>query len=103
MGDIQVNLCEEILKEMKSLEFPEEFIGKFKSNELFIDAYSKHYGLQRTILTSLFFRILMSGNFMPPSEVRLALNSANDVVGWLGDIKVVILPFIKENLEKFRV
>lgn len=103
MSDVHVNACEEVLKEMQRLLFPASFIQKFKTHEMFIDAYNKHYGLQRTILTSLFFKILMSGKQVPPSDIRLALNSANDILSWLSDIKIVILPFIKENLDKLNV
>ena len=101
--DSHFNVCEDVLKEMRNLGFPPEFVSRFKNHELFRDAYEKHYLLQRTILTSLLFKILMSGTQPPPAEIRLALNSANDIISWLSDIKLVILPFIKENLDKLHV
>jgi hypothetical protein len=43
----------------------------------------------------------MRGEGIAPNQIRLALTSGNDYIDWLQDIKIVILPFLKENEEKF--
>lgn len=101
MSEINLNICQEILNEVKRLGLDESKISIIQNNPIFIDAFDKHYGLQRTMLTTLLFKILLSGNFNVPGNIRLALNSANDILSWLDDIKLTILPFIKENQDNF--
>ena len=101
MSDINLNLCQEVLTEAKKLEIKESGIQAIQNNKIFIDAYNHHYGLQRTMLTTLLFKILMSASFDVPPQIRIALNSAGDTLSWLDDIKLVILPFIKVNEDAF--
>jgi len=101
MSETNINVCQELLESLKGLEFNENSINKIKSNIQFINAYDKHHVLQRTMLTMLFYNILMFKDINIPIQVRLALNSGNDVLSWLDDIKLVILPFLKINEEIF--
>lgn len=101
MSDADINLCFEILNEVKKLEIKESGIQTIQNNKIFIEAYNQHYGLQRTMLTTLFFKILMSASFNVPPQIRIALNSANTTLSWLEDIKLVILPFIAVNQDLF--
>lgn len=103
MSEPNFNVCDEILDELYRLGMDGTVIDKIKGHQVFIDAYDKHYKVQRTMLTTLFFKILMSGSVPPPAEIRLALNSGNDIISWLSDIKLVIIPFIKENLDKLNI
>lgn len=100
MPDININLCQEVINEFKRLGLSENKIDIIKNNPIFIEAYDKHYTLQRTMLTTLLFKILLSASFNVPSDIRLALNIGNDVNSWLDDIKLVVIPFIIENNEK---
>ena len=96
-----VNLCEEIIKEAQRLGLKQSALQSIQTNQTFIDAYDKHMAFQRAALTTLLFRVLISGNFQPPAQIRIALNSANDNNSWLDDVKIVILPFIKANEDNY--
>ena len=96
-----VNLCEEILKEAQRLGLKQSGLEAIQTNQTFIDAYDKHMAFQRAALTTLLFRVLLSSSFQPPAQIRIALNSANDHISWLDDIKIVILPFIVENQDAY--
>lgn len=67
--------------------------------------YSGNQGMafQRAAMTTLLFRILLSGSFQPPAQIRIALNSANDHISWLDDIKLTIIPFIVQNQDAYFV
>jgi hypothetical protein len=101
MSEVNINLCHEVLSEIQRLEVKESGIQSIQNNKIFVEAYNQHNGLQRTMLTTLLFKILMSGSFEVPAQIRIALNSANDTISWLDDIKLVILPFIKVNEDNF--
>lgn len=96
-----LNLCKEIIDVMKVMEFKESSILKIKNDIKFIDAYAKDNSSQKAMLTMIFYNIFMYGNTIVPSQIRVALNIATDITGWLDDIKLVILPFLKENEELF--
>lgn len=101
MDFLQINLCEDIVRQMKSLEFKNDSISVITNDARFVEAYNKDSNLQKTILTMLFYNVLMSGPFNVPSQIRIALNIATSVEGWLEDIKLVILPWLKVNEETF--
>lgn len=101
MDEIQINLCDELVKEMRKLQFNEASIEVIKSDGKFIEAYDKQPIIQKTILTMLLYNVLMNSNTIVPSQIRIALNASNDVIGWLDDIKLVILGFLKVNEETF--
>ncbi len=96
-----LNLCEEVIKEAQRLCLKQSGIDNIKTNPTFIEAYDKNIGFQRSMLTTMLFKILVSANFQPPAQIRIALNSANDSNSWLDDIKIVILPFIVQNQDAY--
>jgi len=96
-----INLCDEILKEMVNLEFNTTAILKVKDEIHKKNAESVAPNIQKVLLTIIFFKILVNGKHIPPSEIRLALNSGESYVDWLQDFKLIILPFLKENENKF--
>lgn len=96
-----INFCEEIIKEAQKLGLKQTGLDAIKSNPLFIEAFDKNMGFQRSMLTTMLFRILISSNFQPPAQIRIALNSANDNYSWLDDIKIVIIPFIVQNQDSY--
>ena len=98
-----VNLCEEILKEAQRLGLKQSGLEAIQTNQTFIDAYDKHMAFQRAALTTLLFWVLLSGSFQPPAQIRIALNSANDHISWLDDIKITIIPFIIQNQDAYFV
>lgn len=97
----EVNLCDEIIKEAKRINLSESCIKVIETNEIYRNVYNKSPIVQRKLLTVLLFKILMSAKFIPPAEIRLSLNSANDLISWLTDIKLTILPFIKANEDHY--
>lgn len=96
-----INLCSEVIKEAQRLGLKQSGLEAIQTNQTFIDAYDTNMAFQRAALTTLLFRVLLSGKFQPPAQIRIALNSANDSISWLDDIKIVILPFIVENQESY--
>lgn len=98
---IETNYCAGVVAEMERLEFKQSSVNTVKGTTQFIDAYDKNDQLQRTMLTMLFFNILISGTHPAPTQIRLALNVATDVAGWWDDMRLVILPFLKENEDLF--
>ncbi len=98
-----VNLCEEILKEAQRLGLKQSGLEAIQTNQTFIDAYNQGMAFQRAAMTTLLFRILLSGSFQPPAQIRIALNSANDHISWLDDIKITIIPFIIQNQDAYFV
>lgn len=96
-----LNLCEEVIKEAQRLSIKETGLNAIKTSQAFIEAYDKNPAFQRSMLTTLLFKILVSGTFQPPAQIRIALNSANDNNSWLDDVKIVILPFIAQNQDNY--
>jgi len=101
MIDNNMNLCSIIISEMEKLNFKESSVNIIKEHKQFKDAFNKENSLQRTMLTMMFYGILVDSGHIVPSQIRLALNIAADINGWLDDIRLVILPFMKENEDKF--
>lgn len=101
MMQSEVNLCAVIVSEMEHLQFNQNSINTVKSSQKFIEAYDKQNSLQRTMLTMLFYEIMVNSEHVVPSQIRLALNIATDLNGWLDDIRLVILPWLKNNEDYF--
>lgn len=97
----QIDLCASLLTEMQKLEFSEQAMAKMKSNYYFVHAQREQGQSQRSFLTLALNSIFLDGPEVAPSNIRLALNVAHDTNGWLTDMKIVILPFLKANQEKF--
>jgi len=100
---MEVNLCKEIKEEMEKLNIKKEIIDFIKNNHLFIQNYSSPINVQKIIMITLLFKLLMCFKYPISSEIRLALNASSDSMEWLKDIKIGILPFIKENEEFFSI
>lgn len=96
-----LNLAQTLITEMKRLEFSDVSISYIKGKQLFVDSYNKESNMQRNLLSMLLYKTMMYSNVNLPKEIRLALNMANDNIGWLDDIKLVILPYLKANEELF--
>ncbi|EKD89637.1 MAG: hypothetical protein ACD_33C00023G0008 [uncultured bacterium] len=96
-----IDLIKEMNEELTRLEMSQVIINYIKSDKLYTDAYGKDYRIQKTLLTMLFYKVIMYSSIVVGKNIRLALNEANDVISWLDDIKLVILPFIKANETKF--
>ena len=103
MTDIATNYCADVVTEMERIGFKQSSVNTVKSTQQFIDAYDKNDQLQRTMLTMLFFNILIGSHPPAPAHIRMTLNLALDVAGWWDDMRLVILPFLKANEEKFFV
>lgn len=101
MIDVSTNFCSEVVSEMERIGFQQSSVNAVKATQQFIDGYDKNNVLQKTMLTMLFYNILISGTHTAPSHIRLALNVAGDVNGWWDDMRLVILPFLKENEHLF--
>jgi hypothetical protein len=103
MIDIETNICANVVTEMERLGFQQASVNAVKAQPQFSEAYDKQNQLQKTMLTMLFYNILINGTHIAPSQIRLALNVATDIVGWWDDMRLVILPFLKENEAMFFV
>ena len=97
-----MDLCSEIVNEMNKLEFNRVAIDTITSDIRFIQALPESEHMQKTLLTMVFFNVLMKSSvIVPPVRVRLALNSGTTSFSWLEDIKLVILPWLKFNEETY--
>lgn len=96
-----LDLCKEVTNEMIKLDFNETLLTKIKNHPLFMDAYSQNTSMQKSLIAMVFYKVIMYSNMNVPKEIRIALNSSADNLGWLDDIKLVILPFIKANETAF--
>lgn len=92
-----MNLCKEITSAMLTLEFDNVLIDYIKNNDKYSTVYDSPPVVQRVSLITLYYRLLLSSSVQAPDYVRIALNSSGDVLGWLTDMKLVILPWMKEN------
>ena len=101
--DTVTNYCADVVTEMERIGFSQSSVNTVKATSQFIDAYDKGDQLQRTMLTMLFFNIMISGENPAPPHIRIALNVALDVAGWWDDMRLVILPWLKANEDKFFV
>lgn len=96
-----LNLCKELVGEMRKLEFRESSVLKITGNERYVNAFDKEPVMQRMMLTMLFYNVLISTDKTVPTPIRMSLNVATDVTGWLEDMKLSILPFLKLNEDVF--
>lgn len=103
MVDVDINLCSIVVEEMRRMGFQELSVSKVTNDSNFNMAYDKNMNVQRTYLTMLFHSIFINSSkeSAVPKQIRMALNIANGSEAWLDDIKLVILPFLKENEEYF--
>lgn len=97
----ELNLCKSIIAEMVALGFKQASITYVTSSKLFIGAKEESDVKQRSMLTLALYNVLINSDEIVPSRIRLALNMAGDVTSWLDDIRLVILPFLRVNEDKF--
>lgn len=97
----EIDLCAIMLKEMRKLEFTDKSIATIENSDQFKQAVGQPDTLQRTLLTMLINRIFTMGPYIVPAEIRLSLNISTDCLGWSDDLKLVLLPFLKANEDKF--
>lgn len=93
----KLDLCKELIFTMKDYEFQEKEIEKVTSNHLFIDALSKEPGLQKAILTLMLYRIVVYSKIEVTRNIKLALNATVGNLHWLDNIKLSVIPFIRDN------
>ena len=91
----RVDLCANLLVEMKHLEFSDYAIEFIKNNELFKTAESKDEFAQKTYLTMLLYRFIVYNDLDVPNSVRMSLQFSSDPLAWFDDIKLSILPYLK--------
>lgn len=97
----EFDLCEELVKAMHQLEFEQRSIDKITSDHFFRVSQGQSNVIQKTNLIVLLTNTLMSGPWVVPSEIRIALNISRDVLSWFDDVKLYVLPFVKKNEESF--
>lgn len=100
---MDINLCSIVIEEMRKMGFQDKSVNRINGDHGFVMAFDKEMTVQRTYLTMLFHRVFMESklNSAVPRNVRIALNIAVGSEGWLDDVKLVILPFLKENESTF--
>ena len=96
-----LNLVEEIVKEMQKLEFNPSSIEHFKNSEVYKFYYNQVENVQRVALSLYFYRMLVYSDVKLPNEVRMAINSSQDALQWLDDFRLVILPYLKIYEKEF--
>jgi hypothetical protein len=96
-----LNLVEEIVKEMQKLEFNPSSIEYFKNSEVYRFYYDQVENVQRVALSLYFYRMLVYSDVKLPNEVRMAINSSQDALQWLDDFRLVILPYLKIYEKEF--
>ncbi|WP_396190452.1 hypothetical protein [Flavobacterium sp.] len=97
----QIDLCNELLAEMRKLEFKPTAFTAVELNKFFIQAKGLPNHMQRSYLILALNQIFTSGPTVVPWEIRLGLNIAHDQQSWLTDLKLVLLPFLKMNQDQF--
>lgn len=96
-----INLCSEVLKTAQKLNLKQSGLDYLKNHKTFIEAFDKEDSFQKVMLTTLLYGLLVSSSFIPPSKIRIALNSGMTSLSWLDDIRLTVLPFIKENEDHY--
>jgi hypothetical protein len=97
----ELNLYQEILDSMKRFDFEQKNIDAVANNPEFIKANNNPSSVQKTIITMVFFGIMVNTETPAPAHIRIALNVATDVRGWLDDMNNTILPWLKANEDVF--
>ena len=99
----QLDLCEVITDVMRTIGFSEDSIEATEQDEWYVKSTGSHPSIQRTNLTMMFFNRFMKSKTgeRVPSRIRMAINYSSDNLGWIEDIKLVVLPFLKENEATF--
>ncbi len=103
-----VDACREVIREMFNLGFSQQSIEAIERDHRFVEAEGKDLIFQKFQLTMVLYNTLigeMSKNpqqiGVVPTPIRIALNAGTSPEGWIDDVKLTILPFLKENESKF--
>lgn len=97
------DLCRVIIQEMSRLEFSQRSIDTVTGSRYFQNAIGLDPLSQKTQLTVLINHIFTMGPSVVPYQIRLGLCMATDTIAWITDLKLTLLPFLKENEDAFFV
>lgn len=96
------DLCRIMIEEMRRMQFKETSIAYVQNSDSFVTASTVGQpNLQRSHLTMLISRIFTMGPEVVPYQIRLGLTMADDTMSWIRDLKILLIPFLKENEDKF--
>jgi hypothetical protein len=95
--NVKLDLCEELVKTLRQYEFTNEEIGKVTANPLFIDSINKEDKIQKAMLSLMLYRIAVYSNTDVSKNIKLALNATVSSLHWLDNVKLSVIPFIKNN------
>lgn len=99
--EVVLDLCAEILRTVKRLGFKDSSIAKIEHADAMRSAENRPPELQKTILTMMFYNLLMYTGNRIPQNIRLALNISPTPLGWLHDMTSTVLPFMLANEDVF--
>jgi len=95
--DEQLNICNELLNNLKQYEFTTEEINRITSNELYIEALNKDTEKQYSLICLMLYRYMVYSGVVVPPSIKFALQSNGKMLVWLDSLKLVIIPFMKKN------
>lgn len=105
MQETNLDLVDEINKEMQKIQMSPELIDKYQATPYYhtasVCSTTGDVMMQKTYLTLALSRVLTGGEFVVPQQIRLGLNMANTVEHWLQDVKLIVIPFMKANEGSF--
>lgn len=97
----QLDLSSLITEAMTKVGISAASVDRFKQDPNYINSTGKHPNIQRTLLTVALYDLLISQPKPVPTNIRVALNAANDNLYWYEDMLTILLPFIQVNEDKF--
>ena len=98
---MSLDVCKELVSAMTRLGFREDSVNQVKRSTQYINACAEAPEMQKTILTMLFYNLLMYKPNPIPTNIRIALNAANTASAWLDDMATAVLPFMQANEDTF--
>lgn len=99
--DLELNLPEEIARAMEIMGFKQESIMSFINSPEVQRCKILPATLQKAEITYYLNNLMLLSGIEIPDEVRTALTIAFKPVDWLGDLTVVVLPFIRQFEDDF--
>ncbi len=99
--DNTVNFYDHILREMGLMGFRDSTINAVKNDQKLFSIKDESQSVQKVHFNIYFNRLFAYAPELPPSRIRMALNTTNTNDGWLDDMKLVILIFLKSNEDIF--
>lgn len=95
------DLCDIFIEEMQKLQFRQQSIEQVKSSKYFKQAIGLEPTMQKANLVLLVNSIFLTGPTVVPYQIRLGLTMAADTIAWTSDLKILLIPFLKENEDIF--